>query len=58
MKYHLDFSRVQERKESIVEQLHQGVQAFNEKRKIDVYEGLARMLGPSIFSPMPGNNFC
>ena len=24
------------------------------KGKIDVFEGLGRMLGPSIFSPMPG----
>ncbi|MBK3494070.1 dihydrolipoyl dehydrogenase [Viridibacillus sp. YIM B01967] len=50
----LDFSRVQERKDSIVAQLHQGVQALMKKGKIDVYEGKGRILGPSIFSPMPG----
>lgn len=50
----LDFSRVQERKDSIVAQLHQGVQALMKKGKIDVYEGTGRILGPSIFSPMPG----
>ncbi|MHA6259547.1 dihydrolipoyl dehydrogenase [Sporosarcina sp. CAU 1771] len=50
----LDFSKVQERKEKIVKQLHQGVTALMKKGKIDVFEGLGRMLGPSIFSPMPG----
>lgn len=50
----LDFSRVQSRKESIVSQLHQGVQGLMKKGKIDVFEGTGRMLGPSIFSPSPG----
>ncbi|MCZ2260125.1 dihydrolipoyl dehydrogenase [Sporosarcina sp. G11-34] len=50
----LDFSRVQARKEAIVSQLHQGVTGLMKKGKIDVFEGLGRMLGPSIFSPMPG----
>ncbi|WP_342511458.1 dihydrolipoyl dehydrogenase [Sporosarcina sp. FSL K6-1522] len=50
----LDFSRVQARKEAIVKQLHGGVTALMKKGKIDVFEGLGRMLGPSIFSPMPG----
>ncbi|MBO1909837.1 FAD-dependent oxidoreductase, partial [Microvirga sp. 3-52] len=50
----LDFSRVQERKNKIVSQLHQGVTGLMKKGKIDVFEGLGRMLGPSIFSPMPG----
>lgn len=50
----LDFKRVQERKEGIVKQLHQGVQGLMKKGKIDVFEGMGRMLGPSIFSPMPG----
>ena len=50
----LDFSRVQARKEGIIKQLHQGVTGLMKKGKIDVFEGLGRMLGPSIFSPMPG----
>jgi dihydrolipoamide dehydrogenase len=50
----LDFSRVQERKNGIVKQLHQGVTGLMKKGKIDIFEGLGRMLGPSIFSPMPG----
>lgn len=50
----LNFARVQERKNSIINQLHQGVQGLMKKGKIDVFEGKGRMLGPSIFSPMPG----
>lgn len=50
----VNFSKVQERKEKIVEQLHKGVQHLMKQGKIDVYEGLGRILGPSIFSPMPG----
>ncbi|GAE36632.1 dihydrolipoyl dehydrogenase [Halalkalibacter akibai] len=50
----LDFSKVQERKNSIVNQLHLGVQHLMKKGKIDVFEGIGRILGPSIFSPTPG----
>lgn len=50
----LNFAKVQERKDSIVRTLHQGVQGLMKKGKIDVFEGFGRILGPSIFSPMPG----
>ncbi|MFS0691128.1 dihydrolipoyl dehydrogenase [Sporosarcina sp. 179-K 8C2 HS] len=50
----LNFERVQARKDEIVQQLHKGVIGLMKKGKIDVYEGYGRMLGPSIFSPMPG----
>lgn len=50
----LNFLRVQERKSSIVDQLYKGVQHLMKQGKIDVYEGIGRILGPSIFSPMPG----
>ncbi|WP_110111261.1 dihydrolipoyl dehydrogenase [Bacillus sp. CGMCC 1.16541] len=50
----LNFQRVQERKNKIVSQLYNGVQGLMKKGKIDVYEGIGRILGPSIFSPMPG----
>jgi len=50
----LDFNRVQARKEGIVKQLHAGVTALMKKGEIDVFDGLGRLLGPSIFSPMPG----
>lgn len=51
----LDFSKVQQRKEQIVEKLYSGVQYLMKKGKIDIYEGTGRMLGPSIFSPMAGS---
>ncbi|KKI93036.1 dihydrolipoamide dehydrogenase [Bacillus sp. SA1-12] len=50
----VNFLKVQERKERIIGQLHNGVQQLMKKGKIDVYEGIGRILGPSIFSPMPG----
>ncbi|SDI96596.1 dihydrolipoyl dehydrogenase [Salimicrobium halophilum] len=50
----LDFTKVQERKQSIVDQLHKGVEGLMKKGKIDVYEGFGRILGPSIFSPSAG----
>jgi dihydrolipoamide dehydrogenase len=50
----LNFSKVQERKQAVVDKLYQGVEGLMKKGKIDVYEGFGRILGPSIFSPMPG----
>ena len=50
----LNFEKVQERKNNIISQLHKGVQFLMKKGKIDVYDGFGRILGPSIFSPMPG----
>ncbi|MCY7856601.1 dihydrolipoyl dehydrogenase [Bacillus sonorensis] len=50
----LQFSKVQSRKQKIVDQLYNGVKHLMKKGKIDVYEGIGRILGPSIFSPMPG----
>ncbi|WP_411953395.1 dihydrolipoyl dehydrogenase [Alkalibacillus sp. S2W] len=50
----LNFIKVQERKQQIVDQLHQGVQGLMKKGKIDVIEGHGRILGPSIFSPTAG----
>ncbi|UII54780.1 dihydrolipoyl dehydrogenase [Cytobacillus spongiae] len=50
----LDFGKVQERKNKIINQLHGGVQHLMKQGKIDVFEGTGRILGPSIFSPMPG----
>ncbi|TCT22601.1 dihydrolipoamide dehydrogenase [Melghiribacillus thermohalophilus] len=50
----VNFLKVQERKQNIIDTLHKGVQGLMKKGKIDVYEGFGRILGPSIFSPMPG----
>src|SRR5690625_2039452 len=50
----VNFSTVQTRKNDVVGTLHQGVQGLLTKNKVDVYHGYGRILGPSIFSPMPG----
>jgi dihydrolipoamide dehydrogenase len=50
----LNFFKVQERKQKIVEQLHKGVQFLMKKNKIEVIEGSGRIIGPSIFSPKSG----
>lgn len=50
----LNFLKVQERKKDIVDSLYKGVKSLMKKGKIDVFEGHGRILGPSIFSPMPG----
>ncbi|WP_406620623.1 dihydrolipoyl dehydrogenase [Bacillus atrophaeus] len=50
----LNFEKVQHRKQEIVDKLASGVQHLMKKGKIDIYEGYGRILGPSIFSPMPG----
>lgn len=50
----LDFAQVLKRKDQIVDQLHAGIEHLMKKGKITVYHGTGRILGPSIFSPMPG----
>ncbi|MBO8170385.1 MAG: dihydrolipoyl dehydrogenase [Bacillaceae bacterium] len=50
----VDYARVHERKRKVVDQLHKGVQHLMKKGKIAVYEGIGRIMGPSIFSPQPG----
>ncbi|MDO3409562.1 dihydrolipoyl dehydrogenase [Saccharibacillus sp. CPCC 101409] len=48
------FPKVQERKQAVVDKLHQGVQYLMRKNKIRVIEGGGRIIGPSIFSPRSG----
>ena len=50
----LDFSKVQSRKNKIIDSLLTGIQNLMRKGKIDVYDGIGRIMGPSIFSPLPG----
>ena len=38
----------------MIDNLHQGIQYLMKKEKVDVYHGTGRILGPSIFFPMPG----
>ncbi|MEO3944431.1 dihydrolipoyl dehydrogenase [Gorillibacterium sp. CAU 1737] len=53
--FQINMGKVQERKNRIVEQLHKGVQFLMKKNKIDVYSGMGRLIGPSIFSPRAGS---
>ncbi len=50
----LNFLKVQERKAQVIDQLHRGIQSLMKKGRIDVYEGVGTILGPSIFSPQAG----
>lgn len=50
----VNFTKVNERKQAIVDQLHQGVQGLMKKNKIKVVHGKGAVLGPSIFSPVSG----
>ncbi|AQS54230.1 Dihydrolipoyl dehydrogenase [Jeotgalibaca dankookensis] len=52
--FKVNFSKIQERKQAIVDQLHQGVQALCKKNKITILHGTGAVLGPSIFSPVSG----
>lgn len=50
----LQFEKIQVRKQKIIDQLHRGIEHLMKQGKIDVYEGMGRILGPSIFMPIPG----
>ncbi|MEX1549530.1 NAD(P)/FAD-dependent oxidoreductase, partial [Enterococcus sp. C54] len=50
----IDFSKIQQRKEGIIEQLHKGVEGLCKKNKIKILAGEGAILGPSIFSPVSG----
>ncbi|MEG7380933.1 dihydrolipoyl dehydrogenase [Bacillus subtilis] len=50
----LNFEKVQRRKQAVVDKLAAGVNHLMKKGKIDVFNGYGRILGPSIFSPLPG----
>ncbi|MER1984934.1 MAG: dihydrolipoyl dehydrogenase [Solibacillus sp.] len=50
----VQFEKVRARKYQIIAQLQAGVVQLMKKGKIAVYYGTGRILGPSIFSPLPG----
>jgi len=50
----LRFEQVKQRKQEIVDGLEAGIQHLMKKGKIEVFHGRGSILGPSIFSPMPG----
>ncbi|MHB9145087.1 MAG: dihydrolipoyl dehydrogenase [Symbiobacteriia bacterium] len=50
----LNFGQVQSRKRRIVGQLYKGVQGLLKKNGVTVYEGVGRLMAPSIFAPTGG----
>lgn len=50
----LSMPLLQKRKQGVISNLHKGIEHLLKKNKIDVYVGTGRILGPSIFSPIPG----
>lgn len=50
----INYKKIKERQQAIVNQLHQGVQGLVKKNKIRLIEGKGAVLGPSIFSPVSG----
>ena len=50
----VNFQKIQERKQSIIDQMKQGIEVLCKKNKIRVLEGEGIVLGPSIFSPVSG----
>jgi dihydrolipoamide dehydrogenase len=50
----VDWKAVLQRKNSIVDQLHKGLQSLMKLNKITVVNGSGRIIGPSIFSPRSG----
>lgn len=50
----VNFQAVHTRKEHIIAQLQAGIAHLMKKGKISVYAGTGRLMGPSIFSPLPG----
>src|SRR5699024_7067513 len=50
----INFSQMKNKKEQTVYLLYQGVKGLMKKNKIDIFKGHGRILGPSIFSPLPG----
>lgn len=51
---HINFEKMMNRKTDIVNQMHNGVQSLMQKNHIDIYNGIGRIMGTSIFSPQSG----
>ncbi|MDT0781240.1 dihydrolipoyl dehydrogenase [Staphylococcus pseudintermedius] len=49
-----NFSKVMEGKNRIVDTMYQGLQGLMKRHKIDVFHGVGRLMGASIFTPQSG----
>ena len=52
--FKINFPKILERKDAIVKQLHEGVNQLMKHHHIDIYNGIGRIMGTSIFSPQSG----
>ena len=50
----ISFVKINQRKQAIIDQLHNGIQTLVAKNKITVVNGTGVVMGPSIFSPVSG----
>ena len=50
----INFVKINQRKQAITDQLHNGIQSLVAKNKITVVNGTGVVMGPSIFSPVSG----
>ncbi|CEA00105.1 Dihydrolipoyl dehydrogenase [Jeotgalicoccus saudimassiliensis] len=50
----VEIAKIIERKDEIVNKMQNGIKYLLDKNKVDVYEGTATVLGPSLFSPLAG----
>src|SRR5699024_10797030 len=49
-----NLNKAMNRKNEVVDKLHAGINYLMDKNNVQVINGYGRILGPSIFSPMPG----
>lgn len=49
-----DIKNIVQRKDKVVNQMQDGIKYLLGKNKVDIYEGTATILGPSLFSPLAG----
>ncbi|HBV22449.1 MAG TPA: dihydrolipoyl dehydrogenase [Jeotgalicoccus sp.] len=49
-----DIANIIDRKDKVVNQMQNGIKYLLDKNKVDIYEGTATVLGPSLFSPLAG----
>src|SRR5699024_2352032 len=49
-----NIKNIVERKNTVVNKMQNGIKYLMDKNKIDIYNGTATVLGPSLFSPLAG----
>ena len=52
--FKINFDKILQRKDEIVKQMHKGVNHLMQSNHIDIFNGIGRILGTSIFSPQSG----